>query len=58
MMEVLQIISNSWPIAIMFIALCVDAVAFRIIGAFRASDRENIEYRASQARDVTTRRDY
>lgn len=57
-MQALEIISKSWPLAIMFAALIVGAIAFRLISAFRQSDKENIAYRASQARDVTTRRDY
>lgn len=48
-MEVLRIVSASWPIAVMFIALCVASVVFYVIQWFKRSDQEDKALRASQA---------
>jgi heme/copper-type cytochrome/quinol oxidase subunit 2 len=48
-MEILQIIASSWPIAVMFIALCVAGVVLYVIQWFKRADREDKAYRASQA---------
>lgn len=56
MMEILSIIASSWPIAVMFIALCTAGVALYIIQWFKRSDREDKAMRASQAREISTYR--
>lgn len=48
-MEILRIVSSSWPIAVMFIALCVACFAFYVINWFKRSDRDDKALRASQA---------
>lgn len=58
-MEVLSIVSQSWPLAVMFIALCVACVVLYVINWWKRSDAEDKAYRASQATTVApTRRDY
>ena len=53
-MEVLRIVSGSWPLAVMFIALCVASVVLYIIQWFKRSDRDDKALRAAQATAVTT----
>lgn len=53
-MEVLQIVASSWPLAVMFIALCVAGVVLYVIQWFKRSDRDDKAYRAAQAREVST----
>ena len=48
-MEVLRIISESWPLAVMFIAICVAGVVLYVINWFKRSDMEDKAIRASQA---------
>lgn len=59
-MEALQIIANSWPFAVAFVALCVAATLWRLIAYFRKSDQEDRAYKADAAKTVTTvaRREY
>jgi hypothetical protein len=51
-MEVLRIISASWPLAVMFIALCLAGVVLYIVNWFKRSDLDDKALRASQARAV------
>lgn len=51
-MEVLRIISASWPLAVMFIAVCVAGVVLYVINWFKRSDLEDKALRASNARAV------
>lgn len=53
-MEILRIVSGSWPIAVMFIALCVAGVVLYVIQWFKRADREDKAYRAAQAREIST----
>lgn len=53
-MQVLQIVASSWPIAVMFIALCVAGVVLYVIQGFKSADREDKAYRAAQAREIST----
>ena len=53
-MEVLQIVASSWPLAVMFIALCVAGVVLYVIQWFKRADREDKAMRAAQAREITT----
>lgn len=48
-MEILQIIAQSWPLAVCFIALCAACLAFYVINWFKRSDIEDKALRASQA---------
>jgi predicted membrane-bound mannosyltransferase len=57
-MEVLRIISESWPLAIMFIAVCVAGVILYLINWFKRSDLEDKAIRASQALVVRSREDH
>ena len=54
MMQVLQIVAASWPIAVMFIALCVAGVVLYVIQWFKRSDRDDKALRAAQATAITT----
>lgn len=51
----LQIIAGSWPIAVMFIATLAALIALRVMRMAEKTRRDNIAYRASQARDVASR---
>lgn len=57
-MEVLSIISTSWPIAAMFIAWCAAWLVFYVISWRKQSEAEDKAWRASQATNVPARRDY
>lgn len=52
-MEALRIISASWPFAVMFVGFCTAIILIVLIRSWRASDREDREFRANTARDVT-----
>lgn len=54
-MEILRIVSSSWPLAVMFIALCIAGLAFYVINWFKRSDRDDKALRASQALVVRQR---
>ena len=54
MMEVLRIVASSWPIAVMFIALCVAGIVLYVIHEIKRADREDKAYRAAQAREIST----
>lgn len=51
-MQVLQIIASSWPLAVMFIALCVAGLVLYVINWFKRSDLDDKALRASNARAV------
>ena len=53
-MEYLRIVSDSWPIAIMFIALLAAGLVLYLINWFKRMDREDKAIRAAQAREITT----
>ena len=55
-MEVLRIVSSSWPLAVMFIAICVACVVLYVINWFKRSDMEDKAIRASQALVVPKQR--
>lgn len=55
MIEVLQIIASSWPIAAMVLGAIAASIALYIIRWFKQSDREDKAYRASQALVVRDR---
>lgn len=57
-MKALEIISQSWPFAIMFIGACFLLFGLRLVRWFKQADEAQREYRISQARDVTRRTDY
>lgn len=52
-MEALRIVSVSWPLAVMFIAVVAASVAFYVIRWMKKSDLDDKALRASQA--VTVR---
>lgn len=54
MLEMLKVIASSYPIAIMFIALCAASVLLYLINWFKKADADDKSLRASQA--VTVRR--
>jgi hypothetical protein len=54
-MQVLQIISTSWPIAMMFLGTIVGGIVIYLIRWFKQADREDKAYRASQALVVRER---
>ena len=49
MIQVLTIISQSWPIAFMVLGAIAGSIVFYLIRWFKQSDRENKAYRANQA---------
>jgi uncharacterized membrane protein len=55
MLEYLKVIAGSFPIAIMFIALCVAVVVLYLINWFKRADADDKALRASQARSVIRR---
>lgn len=55
MIEVLQIVANSWPIAAMVLGSVVGGVVIYLIRWRKQSDQEDKAYRSSQA--MTVRRD-
>lgn len=48
-MEALQIIAQSWPIAIMVIGTMAGSIALYVIRWRKQSDREDKAYRSTQA---------
>ena len=40
-MEVLSVVAGSWPIAVMFIAVCVTGFALYVVDWFKRADRED-----------------
>ena len=48
-MEFLRIVAASWPIAVMFIAICVSGIVLYVIKQSERWRREDKAYRASQA---------
>lgn len=56
-MEALRIVSVSWPIAIMFIAVVAASVALYIIRWMKKADLDDKALRASQAVTVRQSRD-
>lgn len=56
-MEALRIVSVSWPLAVMFIAVVVASVAFYVIRWMKKSDLDDKALRASQAVTVRQRDD-
>lgn len=50
--ETLSIILNSWPLAIVLLAIVVGIAIILIIRQFRTWDRDNTVMRASQAKEV------
>jgi hypothetical protein len=57
MIEYFKILSGSWPLAVMFIALLGACVALYIIHWFKKSDEEDKAIRASKAVVVCDRGD-
>ena len=57
-MELLRIVATSWPITIMFIALCASGLVLYVVNWFKRSDMEDKAIRASQALVVRPRDDY
>lgn len=55
MIEVLSIVAQSWPIAIMFLGATVGGIALYVIRWWKKSDQEDKAYRASQALVVRER---
>ena len=53
-MEILSIVASSWPIAVMFTALCIALLALYVINWFKSADREDKALRAAQAREIAT----
>lgn len=49
MIEVLRIIADSWPIAVMILGAIAGGVILYLIRWFKQSDREDKAYRSSQA---------
>jgi hypothetical protein len=56
MLQFLEIVSKSWPIAAMFVAACALVGGLAIVHAVRAGRREDRAFRAEQAREVTAKR--
>lgn len=56
-MEALRIVSVSWPLAVMFIAVVAASVAFYVIRWMKKSDLDDKALRASQAVTVRQRDD-
>lgn len=56
-MEALKIISESWPLAVMFIATCGAGVLFYLIRWRKQADLDDKAYRATQAVAVQQHRD-
>jgi NADH:ubiquinone oxidoreductase subunit 2 (subunit N) len=52
--EVLSIVASSWPIAVMFIALCVAGITLYVINWIKRENREDKAMRAAQAREIAT----
>ena len=50
----LQIIAGSWPIAVMFVATLGALLGLRVMNIVQRNRREDLAYRASQSRNVTT----
>lgn len=48
-MEALQIIAQSWPIAIMVLGAIAGCIALYVIRSVKQSDREDKAYRSTQA---------
>lgn len=57
MIEVLKIVSQSWPIAIMFLGAAAASVIFYLIRWFKKSDQDDKALRASQALVVRSHRE-
>lgn len=57
MLEYFQILANSWPLTIMFVAAVVGSLLFYLIRWCKTSDHEDKAYRASQAVVVRNRGD-
>jgi hypothetical protein len=52
--EVLSIVAASWPIAVMFIAVCIAGITLYVINWIKRDNREDKAMRAAQAREITT----
>lgn len=57
-MRALEIIAGSWPIAVMFVALCAGIAVQLLIRRAYKDKRDQREYSIASARDVTPRRDH
>jgi hypothetical protein len=53
-MEVLSVVAGSWPVAVMFIAVCVTGFALYVVNWCKRADREDKAFRAAQARAIAT----
>jgi hypothetical protein len=53
-MQVLAIVASSWPLAVMFIALCCTGIALYLMRWVERGNREDKAYRAAQAREIAT----
>lgn len=53
-MEVLRIISGSWPLAVMFLGACTAGIVLYFIQWIKRSDRDDKALRAEQATAITT----
>ena len=54
-MRALEIISNSWPIAVMFIGFCAACVGFYITRNVRKNAEDKRISYAAQAKDISRR---
>jgi len=53
-MEALRIISESWPIAFMFVAACGGGVLLYQLRSRNKQKRDELDYRVVTSKDVTT----
>jgi hypothetical protein len=52
--QVLAVVASSWPIAVMFIAVCVTGFALYVVDWFKRADREDKALLAAQVRAIAT----